>query len=237
MKQLMALLLAAGLAMGLTGCTPQPSEPSSAAPTESGSSSRLENSLLPEENYDSIEEVPDFYIQVLMMYGAEEDPETQELRPLTVSLYASDRWTGPELTSAQAVCWFTGFIDGLSTEEKEERYASPLGENQGWFYPQDELEATLSLYFEGVDPQLLRSDPACYSAEYKGYHLGGAPGIGECPLLQLGEVRSEDDLRILPVYLDYESAADRRMELTIRIAPDRKSYQFVSWLPAQGQSL
>ncbi|MEI3580277.1 MAG: hypothetical protein V8Q30_10030 [Acutalibacteraceae bacterium] len=50
-------------------------------------------------------------------------------------------------------------------------------------------------------------------------------------------MRSDGDLRIIPVFMDYESGEDRRMELTIRISPDQKSYQFVSWLPAESQNI
>ena len=46
-----------------------------------------------------------------------------------------------------------------------------------------------------------------------------------------------DQELMLPVFMDYESGEDRRMELTIRISPDQKSYQFVSWLPAESQNI
>ena len=151
MKRLLMLLLTAGLTIGLTGCGPEQGEPS---PQENSGveSSRPELSL-PEQSYDSVEEMPDFYIQVLMMYGAAEDPETRELRPLHVSLFYGDGWKdGSELTAGDAYCWFLSFVNDLSTEEMEERYASPFGEDTGWFFPAEELESTLAfgVYAKGV---------------------------------------------------------------------------------------
>ena len=126
---------------------------------------------LPEQSYESVEEVPDFYVQVLMMYGAAEDPETQELHPLHVSLFYGDGWKdGSELTAGDAYCWFLSFVNALPQEEKEERYASPLGENQGWFFPEEELESTMSAWFEGVTPEQFRADSNFYDAEHHGCH-------------------------------------------------------------------
>lgn len=112
MKRLLALLLTAGLTIGLTGCGPEQGEHSSQE------SSGMENSRpelsLPEQSYESVEEVPDFYVQVLMMYGAAEDPETQELHPLHVSLFYGDGWKdGSELTAGDAYCWFLSFVNDL----------------------------------------------------------------------------------------------------------------------------
>lgn len=230
MKRLLMLLLTAGLTIGLTGCGPEQGEPS---PQENSGveSSRPELSL-PEQSYDSVEEMPDFYIQVLMMYGAVEDPETRELRPLHASLFYGDGWKdGSELTAGDAYCWFLSFVNDLSTEEMEERYASPFGEDTGWFFPAEELESTMAAWFEGVTPEQFRADSSFYDAEHHGYRTLSGPGIGELPRLELGEVRAEGDLRTIPVFMDYASGADRRMELTIRITPDQKSYRFVSWLP------
>lgn len=236
MKRLLMLLLTAGLTIGLTGCGPEQGEPS---PQENSGveSSRPELSL-PEQSYDSVEEMPDFYIQVLMMYGAVEDPETRELRPLHASLFYGDGWkNGSELTAGDAYCWFLSFVNDLSTEEMEERYASPFGEDTGWFFPAEELESTMAAWFEGVTPEQFRADSSFYDAEHHGYRTLSGPGIGELPRLELGEVRAEGDLRTIPVFMDYASGADRRMELTIRITPDQKSYRFVSWLPAESQKL
>lgn len=97
MKRLLALLLTAGLTIGLTGCGPEQGEHSSQE--SSGVESSRPDLSLPEQSYDSVEEVPDFYVQVLMMYGAAEDPETRELHPLHVSLFYGDGWKdGSELT-------------------------------------------------------------------------------------------------------------------------------------------
>ena len=236
MKRLLALLLTAGLTIGLTGCGPEQGEHSSQE--SSGVESSRPELSLPEQSYESVEEVPDFYVQVLMMYGAAEDPETQELHPLHVSLFYGDGWKdGSELTAGDAYCWFLSFVNDLPQEEKEERYASPLGENQGWFFPEEELESTVSAWFEGVTPEQFRADSNFYDAEHHGYRSISGPGIGIQPRLELGEVRSDGDLRIIPVFMDYESGEDRRMELTIRISPDQKSYQFVSWLPVESQNI
>ena len=95
----------------------------------------------------------------------------------------------------------------------------------------------MSAWFEGVTPEQFRADFNFYDAEHHGYRSISGPGIGIQPRLELGEVRSDGDLRIIPVFMDYGSGEDRRMELTIRISPDQKSYQFVSWLPAESQNI
>lgn len=65
----------------------------------------------------------------------------------------------------------------------EERYASRLGENQGWFFPEEELESTMSAWFEGVTPEQFRADSNFYDAEHHGYRSISGPGIGIQPRL------------------------------------------------------
>ena len=71
MKRLLMLLLTAGLTIGLTGCGPEQGEPS---PQENSGveSSRPELSL-PEPSYDSVEEMPDFYKQAILMRRVDTD--------------------------------------------------------------------------------------------------------------------------------------------------------------------
>ena len=64
MKRLLALLLTAGLTIGLTGCGPEQGEHSSQE--SSGAESSSPELSLPEQSYESVEEVPDFYVQVLI---------------------------------------------------------------------------------------------------------------------------------------------------------------------------
>ena len=74
MKYYLPLLTALVLCAGLCGCTP--SEEPISAPEEPVSQPEV---VLPLPDEVPVEEAPDFYEQVLMMYGAEEDPETVTL--------------------------------------------------------------------------------------------------------------------------------------------------------------
>ena len=65
MKRLLMLLLTAGLTIGLTGCGPEQGEPS--LQENSGVESSRPELSLPEQSYDSVEEMPDFYMQACSM--------------------------------------------------------------------------------------------------------------------------------------------------------------------------
>ena len=132
MKYYLPLLTALVLCAGLCGCTP--SEEPISAPEEPVSQPEV---VLPLPDEVPVEEAPDFYEQVLMMYGAEEDPETGTLYALPVGPLADAAvWDGPEaFTTGEAMGWFTSFIYSLSDEVKADRYASPLGDGYGYFYP------------------------------------------------------------------------------------------------------
>lgn len=233
MKKLFYALLAALALSALGACTPAEKPVISAPGPGTAAPGQQENT--PANGNHSIEEEPYFYEQVAMTFGAKENPGTGELQPLPgLSLYYSaNGWaSASELTSADAYSWFWGYVSDQPYEELVEKYSSPLGEDYGWFYPQEEFEATLMQYFD-VTPEQLRSDPLYYLAEHQGYQMPGPPGIGECPVLLLGTPRSEGEKRILPIELSYPSQASQHMELTILLAGDGQSYQFLSYLPAK----
>ena len=230
MKTVLCTLLCIACLMGLSACAPAPAE---GPEPENSSSTALPLPGEDPEAAGSIEAEPHFYEQVVMTFGAEEDPDTGDLRPLAglSLLYDTTGWASPaELSTADAYAWFWGYVSGMPEEEAREKYASPSGEGGGWFYPQEEFEATLMQYFE-VTPEQLRSDPSVYLAKYRGYQRPAGPGLGERPALILGAARSEGQDRIIPVSWLNADGTESRMELTIRIAGDGRSYRFQSWLP------
>ena len=228
MKYYLPLLTALVLCAGLCGCTP--SEEPISAPEEPVSQPEV---VLPLPDEVPVEEAPDFYEQVLMMYGAEEDPETGTLYALPVGpLSDAAVWDGPEaFTTGEAMGWFTSFIYSLSDEVKADRYASPLGDGYGYFYPAAELEATVSTYFEGVTPEMLRADTTLYRTAENGYQLPALPEDGERTAVALGEVDPEGDLRHIPLTLSAPDGTVTRLRLTIRLAADGSGYQFVRCVP------
>ena len=224
MKYYLPLLTALALAAGLCGCAPAeepvsvPEEPVSRPET-----------VLPLPDEGPVEEAPDFYEQVLMMYGAEEDPDTGALYALPVGPLADAAvWDGPEaFTTEEAMGWFTAFIYSLSDEAKAGRYASPFGDGYGYFYPAAEFEATVSAYFEGVTPDMLRADTTLYRTAENGYQLPALPEDGERTAVALGEVEPDGDLRHIPLTLSTPDGTVTRLRLTIRLADDGSGYRFV----------
>ena len=106
-------------------------------------------------------------------------------------------------------------------------FASPLGENTGWFYPADLYEAAAKAYF-GLSAEELRAGEN-YNAEYGGYFSPHPVGRGYTPLITLEDYDQQYDLLTLNVSVSQLEAPDRKMALTVRLTED--GYQYLSYLP------
>lgn len=118
--------------------------------------------------------------------------------------------------------------DETPWEELKERYASPFGENSGWFFPQEYFEPLVQQYF-AVSTQHLRSNPDFYCPQEGGYYVPFGGGKGEQPEIILNQVEKEGELRRLHISLPYTSQLAENRVLTIRLEEDG-SYQYQSYL-------
>lgn len=224
MKRILLLVVSISL---LVGCGMPGDDSSSSLP----SSSSQAGSLAPEEGNptDGLteEQQAAFYQDVLLTYGGELVDGT--LHTATASLYLGEEWDDAEkLSPSSFYIWRLGMMwnEDIPQEEKAEKYASPLGEDTGWFFPQTDFEPLVQQYF-GVTKEHLRSQKDIYSGEHEGYYHGGGFGIGESPLVVLGEVEVEGSIRRLHIQLKYEGQSEPRT-LTIRVDEDG-NYQFAGY--------
>ena len=143
-------------------------------------------------------------------------------------LYNYSSWTAQELTPKEFAWWYLGYVtDILTRAEREALFASPLGENTGWFYPANLYEAAAKAYF-GLSAEELRAGEN-YNAEYGGYFSPHPVGRGYTPLITLEDYDQQYDLLTLNVSVSQLEAPDRKMALTVRLTED--GYQYLSYLP------
>jgi len=236
MKRILIIFITA--AMLLAGCNGNAAESSGAS--QESLSSQEEN--IPQESGASAQEPAEpedaplvedeaFYREVLLNYGGEMVDGV--LHTAIVGLYFHDDWENAEdMPAGSFYTWrlCRMWNEDLPDEEKAEKYASPLGPDNGWFFSQEEYEALVREYFD-VSIEHLRSDQKFYDAENKGYCSPGGMGIGEHPAIELIEVEAGDNLRRLHIALGYESGEERKI-LTIRVGSDG-AYKFVSYRSVQ----
>lgn len=237
MRKIMILTLCICLTVSVTACsrrgdTEEPEMPQSQPIIEKPSSSQVQSER-EEGNDPAFVEDDAFYQNILLTYGGEiatkQDGNTQ-LEMSVASLFTNIGWIDPyELTSSDYYIWYMTMMwkEDTTIEERQEKYKSPLGENSGWFFPQDLFEPLVLKYFD-VSVDHLRSDPNVYSEEYKGYSIGGGGGIGESPPIILEKVESDGNQRKLYVRLDYESQDVQNSILTVRLDEDG-NYKFESY--------
>ena len=124
--------------------------------------------------------------------------------------------------------WYLDYSNYIYTYgERLMIFASPLGENTGWFYPADLYEAAAKAYF-GLSAEELRAGEN-YNAEYGGYFSPHPAGRGYTPLITLEDYDQQYDLLTLNVSVSQLEAPDRKMALTVRLTED--GYQYLSYLP------
>ena len=228
MKRFIMLILAAILL--LSGCSGNTADSAAAMEMASSQKESIPEAVNPPEKELFVEDEA-FYLQVLLTYGGE--LINGVLRPEAVSLYyISEGWQHPEeLHPGSFYTWrlCQMWSEDITYEERVEKYKSPLGPDNGWFFEREEYEALVQSYFN-ISVEHLRSDPTYYSTELNGYTLSTGGGIGERPVIELEAVEKKDDLRLLHIVLK-ASSGNEHMVLTICIGADRK-YKFVSYLPA-----
>ena len=232
MKRILIIFITA--AMLLAGCNGNAAESSGAS--QEPLSNIPEESESPAQEPAEPEDAPfaedeAFYRKVLLNYGGE--MVNGVFHTAIVGLYFHDDWENAEdMPAGSFYTWrlCRMWNEDLPDEEKAEKYASPLGPDNGWFFSQEEYEALVREYFD-VSIEHLRSDQKIYDAENKGYCSPGGMGIGEHPAIELIEVEAEDDLRRLHIALGYESGEERKI-LTIRIG-SAGAYKFVSYRSVQ----
>lgn len=193
------------------------SETASESPSETASSRK--NTLKIEE--------------MLLNFGAVKYPSESGgdyFRTDVVSLYYLDDTDLSALSPDIYYSWYLSMIskEDLTQEEREKKYASPFGENTGWFIPQEYYEPLVKQYFD-VTTEYLRSG-SVYLPEEEGYWLGGG-GVGLRPVILLHSAQQEGNL--LRLYLTFTSDAYPHTPaeykiLTLRLEEDG-SYRYLRY--------
>lgn len=227
-----------------TGIDPETS--SSSASQQSSESASSESSLSSSAAGEEETELP--IEEMLLNFGASlysNDDGSSYMRTDVVSFYYLEESDESDLSSLSPDLYFSWYLsmsnkEGLTLEEKREKYASPFGENTGWFFPQEYYEPLVQQYFD-VTTDYLRSGSA-YQAEEKGYWLGGGGGVGIRPVILL--YRAEQEGNLLRLYLTlapgeaYAHNPNDYKILTLRMEEDG-SYRYLRYEtdpnPAQEQ--
>lgn len=217
-KRLSLLAGAFALLFALSSCGARGDAPAVSQTSSSSPSASSEDDL-----QDSAPRADDALArEIVKTYGAEEETAPDgsvRLFPSAVSLYyLSEDWEKPEdLSTGNYFSWFYFTTIEEDYEYMLLAYRNPLGENMGWFYPQDIFEDRVQSHFD-VSSDLLRSDPFYYNAQYQGYTVGaGGPGIGERPDITYSYTQEGDTLT-LNVVLHYEHQPVSHI-LTVRLEP------------------
>lgn len=183
----------------------------------------LKQQAAPGEQSPAIENGQINYQEVLRLYGAEdakqEDGSTAIMPTATSLYYYSEAW-GPDapLPPDGYFYWFFSSTMKEEYEYKQTAYKSPLGKDQGWFFPQEVYEGRIQQYFD-VSVELLRQHQ-WYRGDLGGYQMQTGGGRGDTPKLYVDTVDTEGDLRRIHVILKYSSGTEERRTLTIRVAGD-----------------
>ena len=223
------LIFCSVLLFSATGCTPRQREPepSSAVVQSSAPDTPSQQEIL--QTPTAIAE------QLVMLYGAEENEEGQ-LVPLPISLLYSSDWSSPDdLSTISYLSWFLGYIWNMDYEEIQQRYTSPLGQDYGWFFPEEEFEATVQKYF-AVSTQTLRTDTSIYLKEYHGYQSPSGGGIGERPIISITEVTEQAD-NILQIHLTMQGSMETEHRILAVQKQESGNYRFLSYTTDIGSKL
>lgn len=166
--------------------------------------------------------------EIILKFGAEATRSEHVYHSTGTGMFLSPSWTVEEMTPGSFNGWYLDYSNYIYTYgERLTIFASPLGENTGWFYPADLYEAAAKAYF-GLSAEELRAGED-YNAEYGGYFSPRPVGRGYTPLITLEDYDQQYDLLTLNVSVSQLEAPDRKMALTVRLTED--GYQYVSYLP------
>ena len=186
--------------------------------------------MLLEEQTLSHAEVDDALIQdILINFGAKQN-EQGFLQPHKgASLFYSQGFDEKSLTPENLYSWYLGYMwrEDLTLEERQEKYKNPIGENMGWFFPEEIYEPVVQSYFN-VSTDFLRS-ATFYHPDYQGYNISDGGGIGETPLIYTTDWTQEGELLTIDLLLDHPFSDDYEMELTVQLTED--GYYYLSYLP------
>ena len=166
--------------------------------------------------------------EIILKFGAEVTRSDHVYHSTGSGMFLSPSWTVEEMTPESFNGWYLDYSNYIYTYgERLMIFASPLGENTGWFYPADLYEAAAKAYF-GLSAEELRAGEN-YNAEYGGYFSPHPVGRGYTPLITLEDYDQQYDLLTLNVSVSQLEAPDRKMALTVRLTED--GYQYLSYLP------
>lgn len=166
--------------------------------------------------------------EIILKFGAEATRSEHVYHSTGTGMFLSPSWTVEEMTPGSFNGWYLDYSNYIYTYgERLTIFASPLGENTGWFYPADLYEAAAKAYF-GLSAEELRAGDD-YNAEYSGYFSPHPVGRGYTPLITLEDYDQQYDLLTLNVSVSQLEAPDRKMSLTVRLTED--GYQYLSYLP------
>ena len=166
--------------------------------------------------------------EIILKFGAEATRSEHVYHSTGTGMFLSPSWTVEEMTPGSFNGWYLDYSNYIYTYgERLTIFASPLGENTGWFYPADLYEAAAKAYF-GLSAEELRAGEN-YNEEYGGYFSPHPVGRGYTPLITLEDYDQQYDLLTLNVSVSQPNTSDRKMALTVCLTED--GYQYVSYLP------
>lgn len=166
--------------------------------------------------------------EIILKFGAEVTRSDHVYHSTGSGMFLSPSWTVEEMTPGSFNGWYLDYSNYIYTYgERLTIFASPLGENTGWFYPADLYEAAAKAYF-GLSAEELRAGEN-YNEEYGGYFSPHPVGRGYTPLITLEDYDQQYDLLTLNLSVSQLEAPDRKMTLTVRLTED--GYQYLSYLP------
>ena len=166
--------------------------------------------------------------EIILKFGAEVTRSDHVYHSTGTGMFLSPSWTVEEMTPGSFNGWYLDYSNYIYTYgERLTIFASPLGENTGWFYPADLYEAAAKAYF-GLSAEELRAGEN-YNEEYGGYFSPHPVGRGYTPLITLEDYDQQYDLLTLNLSVSQPNTSDRKMALTVRLTED--GYQYLSYLP------
>ncbi|MDD2955627.1 MAG: hypothetical protein PHD67_04850 [Oscillospiraceae bacterium] len=236
---LAALALTAGSLSACSGWQMELREPESESESKSASAGEEASE---ESKGESVSE-EELIQEIILNFGAEwtEDGSgAAVMEPQAVSLYYyPDDLLMENMTAGEYFSWYHGYVrsqwdETIPWEEYVKKYESPYGEDRGYFYPQEEYEASVMKYFD-VTVETLRSDPQFYHEEGKGYWVDGGGGLGDTPVITVTGYQRDEDTIAIGLTLTNESEGEMPRVLAVRLTDDgyRYWYYISGYLPDQ----